>query len=165
MRIVIVRHGKYKNENLTHEGKCQIKLVSKQLEKFCFEKVFCSPLKRCTESAKIICKHLSLDYEIKEELTERWQLGHKPTNKEEQLWWDNYLNPNVETKMPKDCKTFKNRTWKVFDEIIKTYQKDVLIVAHSATTYALLNYMLKNEGEWKWQEIGNGEYVCYEFIK
>lgn len=145
MYIVILRHGNNINDKLTVLGKKQIKMISSQLKKYNFSKIFCSPKTRCVQSAQIIAKKLNLSYEACDELTERFQLGHRPQNKEEKLWWDNYLNLNFSDSKFEVCNQFYERNKNFFDYLLKNYKENVLIVAHSATAYAFANYFYGNQ--------------------
>lgn len=162
MNIVLLRHGNENNDRLTNIGKKQIKNIIKQIEKFDFEKIYVSPKNRCIQTAKIISKKLNIGYEIKQELTERFQLGHTPQNQNEQLWWDNYMNYNFENSNLETCKQFYNRNKKVFDYIIKHHKKNILIIAHSATSYALLNYIKGFKDYLTHTEMSEGSYVAFE---
>ena len=162
MRIVLVRHGKAKNDRLTSLGKHQVKILIKQLKKFNFNQVICSSKQRCVQTAQIISKSLNLPLIKEQRLEERYQLEHLPQTTEEHLWWDNYLNIEFSSTLPDDCASFLKRNFEVFNEQIEqSNNKDVLIIAHSATSYALLNYITKQKTV-SWQEIGFANYVCYE---
>ena len=163
MRIVIARHGHAINDKLTKLGKKQAKLLACNLLEFDFDKIICSPKHRCTQTAKIINKKLKLKIEIDENLKDRWQLGKVPQTKEEKVWWNNYMNKDFKSSLPDDLSTFINRNSLAFDKAINenNKQKDILIVAHSATTYAFLNYYLKCKNP-IWQKISNASFVCFE---
>ena len=164
MRIVLLRHGENKKGKLTSLGKRQIIMTAKQLKKFNFSLVFSSPVQRCVQSAKIVCKVLKLNFQVEENLKERWQLTHEPQTKEEIDWWNNYMNYDFQSLLKEDCRRFMDRNFEVFKKIQAQSKKDddVLVVAHSATSYALLNYVLNKKSKLVWQSIGLGQYICYE---
>lgn len=164
MKIILIRHGKSQNDKLTKEGKKQVKLAVKQLKNFKFKQIISSPLNRCKETAKIICKRLKCEFEINDDLRERWQLGHDPITNEEKLWWDNYLNYEFKTTLKESCKDFLDRNFKVFNLLKEKFCDDdyVLLVAHGATSYALLNYVIGIKNPIQWMEIGNANFIFFE---
>ena len=164
MKIVILRPGEHKNNILTSLGRQQVELICNQLKEYNFSAVFSSPAGRCIQTADIVCRNLNLNYHIKNELDERWQLGHNPVNNEEKLWWDNYLNCNHKTSLKEDCCDYIARTNTVLDQIKQDNVADsnILIIGHSSTSYAILNYIIKNNTNIIWQRLGNACFVCYE---
>lgn len=106
--------------------------------------------------------------EVREELTERMQLGHAPTSKKEQEWWDHYMDLDYRSSNFETCFDFVARNAKVFDEIKENFddEDDILIVAHTATAYALLAYITKkSNGVIDWIKIGNCNYLTFELDK
>ncbi len=164
MKIVLLRHGESKNDKLTKLGKKQVKLVLNQLKSYDFKKILCSPQTRCIETAKIVSKHLKQSFQIEDNLKERWQLEHSPVTKEEELWWNNYLNYNFSTTLKESCKDYLDRNFKVFNFLKQNFCENdsVLIVAHSATSYALLNYVVGVKNPIYWTKIGNANFMVFE---
>jgi len=163
MRIVILRHGEAKDDKLTRLGKKQVKLILPQLSRFQFSRIISSGNNRAKQTADMISKHFKMKYSVDERLNERWQLGHRPTNQDEQLWWDNYMKKDFSSILPDDFDTFFARTKTAFEDIIDhaTGKDDVLIVAHSVTTYAF-SYFHAHMSEPCWHSIGNANYICFE---
>ena len=166
MRIILFRHGERKNDNLTLTGKHNVKKMASQLKEYNITRVFCSPTMRCKQTEKIIRKTLKTPpAEIREELNERWQLNHKPVTKEEIDWWNNYMNLDFNSYVGETCKDFVSRNNIVFNEIKNRFNKDddILIIAHTATAYALLAYITnKQSGNIDWVKLGNANYLAFE---
>ncbi len=167
MRIILFRHGERVGDKLTRLGKIHVKLASNQIKEFNIVHVYCSPMNRCLETANILKKYANLpEYEVRNELTERWQLGHTPINEDEKLWWQNYMNYDFpHSNVGENCREYIERNSKIFNEIKNRFNKndDILIVAHTATAYALLSFAEnKQSGEIKWVKIGNANYLSIE---
>lgn len=163
MRIVLLRHGNEKDDHLTLLGKKQVKLICHELKQFDFDQIICSPTSRCKETADIVCKNMRRTYKVDNRLNERFYLDKIIETKEEQDWWDNYLNVDFHSPLPDDFASYYKRHSEAFDYYIKQNnpQKDILFVIHSAATYAFLRYHGKLS-ETIWQSVGQGTYVCYE---
>ena len=161
MKIIILRHGEDKNNKLTLKGKLQVKLVAQQLKDFDIQNIYCSPLNRCIQTANIVSKKLGMPYTVEENLKERWQLGHTPNNSQEQEWWDNYLNKNYNSQTYQTCSEFLQNNFKIFEKIKKN-GKNALIIAHSATSYALLDLIFNKKGQIVWTKFGHANYICIE---
>lgn len=167
MRIVLFRHGTRVADNLTASGKNEVELIGKQLKSFTFKKIYSSPTNRCVQTSKILSKILNnLPIETIPDLTERFQLNHLPTNQAEQEWWDNYMNANYAPKtnsVGETCKQYLARNHKVFKSLVKktNLTDDVLIVAHSSTSYALASFIYKSNNV-SWSKIGNANYLVFE---
>ncbi len=146
MIIYLVRHGEYKRDKLTMFGRKQIKILYKTLKHISFDICFCSPIKRCVQSAKILCKN-KIAILTDARLTERQQLSHKPTSNEELNWWENYLNLEYRSSknLPEDCSCFFDRIYNFLNFIKSRYNNanNILIVAHSSAVYAFLSYFYK----------------------
>lgn len=166
MRIILFRHGERVGDSLTKGGKRATKCMANQLKEFRIKCVFSSPTQRCLQTAKIIGDQLKLPkVEVREELTERMQLGHAPTSKEEQEWWDHYMDLDYRSILFETCFDFVARNAKVFEEIKEGYHQedDILVVAHTATAYALLAYITKKQtGTIDWIRIGHSNYIVFE---
>lgn len=169
MRIILFRHGEHKNDKLTSTGKQNVKSIGEQLKGFNIKKIYTSPTGRCVESAKILSKLLGVaDIKIKAELYERFQLNHMPTNSDEQEWWDNYMNLDYKpqkNKVGETCNEYISRNNKLFKEILKSTDKveDILIVAHSSTSYALTNFIWKTK-KLQWMKLGNANFLVFEVL-
>ncbi len=163
MRLILFRHGECEGDCLTRAGKKSVKIMGPQLGQFNIKKVYSSPQKRCTQTADILSKILKIDYEVKEGLAERVSMHRSPRNESEQVWWDNYMNPNYDNnEHGESCKHFLERNCKVFEEVVANCDGgDVLLVAHSATSYALTSFIYKANGV-NWMKIGNANYIVFE---
>ena len=166
MIILFIRHAEANDDKLTKFGKRQAKLLSKQKEDFEFAKIYTSPLRRCKDTAKFYNKTKKLKIEIDERLTERQTLETPPKNKQEQQWYDNYMNPRFSSDFPEGCKEFLQRTYEFLSErIFEHYQKNenIVVVAHSGIFYAVLSYFNKGKkGDINWYKLGNCSKVYFE---
>lgn len=169
MRIILFRHGERQGDHLTRIGKRNVKIMSRGLKEFDIKAIFSSPTNRCIETAEILTQKLQLpQFEIRDGLDERWHLEISPTTKEEQEWWDNYMNLDYRTTKFETCYHYVMRNAKVFEEIKENFNNndDILIVAHTATAYALLAYVTKKKtGILNWIKIGNCNYLTFELDK
>lgn len=166
MRIILFRHGERIGDRLTKVGKRTTKCMANQLKEFNIKGVFSSPTQRCLQTAKIIGDQLKLpEVEVREGLTERMQLNHAPTSREEQEWWDHYMDLAYRSSSFETCFDFVARNANVFEEIKERFDQhdDILIVAHTATAYALLAYITKKQsGTIPWMRIGHSNYIVFE---
>lgn len=160
MKIILIRHGQAYNDKLTSLGKKQIKLLKKQLKGYNFQKIYSSPTGRCLQSARILAGKKEVI--VCEGLDERFQLAHRPTNAEEQEWWDNYMTPQFFSSVGECYSDFLKRSYRVFDEIIKSESgHDAVVLAHSATSYALYSYLAGSD-KVLWTRLGYGNMICFE---
>ncbi len=166
MIILFIRHAEANGDKLTRFGKKQAKLNFSQKEDYEFAKIYSSPTRRCWKTAKIYNKKRKLPLEADVRLTERETLDSKPVTKEEQLWFDNYLNPKFSSAEPEGCKEFLERVYEFLGErIFEHYQKNenIVIVAHSGIFYAVMSYFNKGKkGDINWYKIGNASKVFFE---
>ncbi len=167
MKIILFRHGERIGDKLTSLGKKHVKISAQQLKNFNIKYIFSSPMNRCIETANIIKKTLNFNnFEVRNELTERWQLGHTPNTEEENIWWENYMNCDPpHSVVGENCHEFIERNYKIFNEIKTRFssEDDILIVAHTATAYALVSYLdNKKPGTINWLQIGNANYLAIE---
>ncbi len=169
MKICFVRHGDNINDKLTRLGKQQAKLVCNDL---CYEnisKIYCSPMQRTMDTAKIIAKHLKLkNIEICSEITERQQPKNQTVEDPEIIKYNaNYLNYTFSNKNPEGCKEFCERIFKFLDRIIaehKLKNENIVIVGHSSMAYVLNAYFtgLPKDNNLVWIRLGNCSKLCYE---
>ncbi len=144
MILMFVRHGESINDALTELGKKQCELMVQAQEEYKFVKIYSSTATRCRETAEFLSKNFDLDIELVEGVVDRETLANKPKDKDEQEWYDNYLNKNYSHKNPEGCKEFLERNFKEFSRIIsmhKSKNENIILVAHSCTFYALQEYL------------------------
>lgn len=147
---MFVRHGDAKNDELTEVGKKQCELMCESDEDYAFSKIYCSSVKRCKQTAKYLQEKYNLELEVLSSLRDRENLSAEPKTKDEQLWYDNYLNKNFSNSSPEGCKEFLERNFEVFDKVIKECKlknQNAIIVAHSCTFYALQEYFNQSKDE------------------
>ena len=144
MIIMFVRHAEAKENKITALGKKQCELMCEQEEDYVFSRIYCSSVERCKETAKYFQKKFNLEMEILDKIKDREVLKTTPQNKAEKLWYDNYLNKEFSHSNPEGCKEFLERNFGEFEKIIRTHKtknENVILVAHSCTFYALLEYL------------------------
>lgn len=167
MIILFIRHAEAKNDKLTKIGKKQARLLGKQQEDYEFSKIYCSPTKRCLDTAKSYNKSRKIPLEIDGRINEREQLETAPKTKYEQIWYDNYLNPKFSALEPEGCKEFLERVYEFLHEkIFEHYQKNenFVMVSHSGIFYAVMSYFSKaKKGDnINWYKLGNASKVYFE---
>ena len=166
MIIEFIRHAEAKGDKLSKFGKKQAKLLSKQKDDFEFVKIYSSPLNRCLQTANILAKAKKLPVVADERIKERETLEDKPKTKEEQVWYDNYLNPKYSSFNPEGCKELLERVYSFLNEkIFEHYQKNenIIIVSHSGIFYAVMAYFNKNkQGNINWYKLGNCSKIYFE---
>lgn len=163
---MFVRHGDAEEDELTQLGKKRCELMCEGEETYKFSKIYCSTVNRCKETAEYFERMYGLDVEYFADLKDRETLSGKPKTKDEQEWYDNYLNKNYSHKNPEGCKEFLERNYKVFDKIIskhKSKNENVILVAHSCTFYAIEEYFKKSDSdEIKYYRLSNCAKVYFE---
>lgn len=163
MLIYLVRHGEDKNDNLTKLGKKQIKLLAKTFKNTKFDAFYTSPLNRCLQTSKIINKVTKNNIVVDDRLKERFKLDGKPQTNDEKDWYQNYLNLDFESKTLETCKDFFDRVFDFLDHLANKKQSNVLVVAHSALSYAFINYFCKsNTNIATWSSMANGSCIRFE---
>lgn len=168
MILMFVRHADAKNDKITKLGKKQLKLMMQTKENVEFSKIYASPANRCVKTARCFQSKYKLPLEICEGLRDRKLLGkEKPETKEEQAWFDNYLNPLYSSAEPEGCKEFLSRNFYELKRIVKEHSdknENVIIVAHSCTTYALSAFIngIKKDQDLTWTRIGNCSRIYFE---
>lgn len=171
MVVMFVRHAEDVNDVLTMRGKKQCEMMIDYDEAYSFSKIYTSPAKRCVDTAKSLNKKFNLEIVVEERLIERQKLANNvPQNKEEQEWYDNYLNPEFSYKNPEGCKEYLQRVFGCLNDIIDKHSKNnenVIIVAHSGTMYALSAYVhgIKKGEDIKWVRVSNCAKIYFEFDK
>ena len=144
MIIMFVRHAEAKNNKITTLGKKQCELMSEQDEDYVFSKIYSSSVDRCKETAKYFQKKYNLELEVIDKIRDRDVLKGAPQTDDEKLWYDNYLNKNFSHQKPEGCKEFLDRNFEEFRRIIEKHKdknENVILVAHSCTFYALLEFL------------------------
>ena len=164
MLIYLIRHGEAIDDKLTRIGKRQIKYACEYLKGCNIKKIYCSPYNRCIQTADIISKKLNIKYEIEQALKERNLLQNINKNYENSEWYQNYLNPNYSNKELEGGKDYLKRTYKFLKTLKKKKEQDnILLVAHSCTSYAINNCFFNSNSNnmLTWTRMGNGSILCY----
>lgn len=161
--ICIIRHGEtdwnlegriqgHKDIKLNNTGIKQAKQIAKELEKYNFDLIFSSPLKRAYHTAKIIANDKNII--IDNRLIERFNGDLEGSKKEECKDFIDFSS-ETETKFNIEKLTsVRKRIKSFFDEIIKKYpHKNILIITHGGISIYTKCYF---EGEPK-----DGDYNNY----
>ena len=85
-------------------------------------------------------------------------------NYENSEWYQNYLNPNYSNKELEGGKDYLKRTYKFLKTLKKKKEQDnVLLVAHSCTSYAINNCFFDSNSNnmLTWTRMGNGSILCF----
>lgn len=168
MIIMFVRHADALDDKITNLGYKELEVLKEYKEDLKFSKIYTSSANRCKVTAECLKEKLNLPLEVSLNLKERELLKEdKPTNLQEQIWYDNYLNPGFSSKKPEGCKDFLERNFEVFDKIIKMHKEkneNIIIVAHSGTLYVLLAYIYgyNKNNNLPWRRIGNCGRIYFE---
>lgn len=170
IKIIFVRHGKDKNDKLTCLGKCQTKLLIKELEYENICKIYSSPKGRTVQTAQIVSKKLgikniTIDYRI----TEREKIEDNMTQSEIDEYNKNYLNPNFSRQNPEGCKEYYDRVTDFLSDILNSANDNetILIVGHSSMCYILNAYLcnMSRKQNLNWIRLGNCSKICFEYEK
>ncbi len=178
-KIILVRHGESTlnvtkvfygrlDPDLTAKGREQAESARKVLEKFHYDKIYSSDLKRAHNTAKIV-NYKDLDIEISTKIREL-DFGI----------FEGLAYEEIKEKYPKELET-SSKEWRnysyetgesLFDvqkrvvEFIDSLEDDKthLLVVHWGVICTALSYYLSNEldGYWKY-EISNGSLSILEF--
>ena len=161
------------NPPLIDEGIQQIHNAKKNVAGENISLFYSSDLKRCTESAEIINKHLNLDiiekpgfrelnFGIFEGLSHQELMGRYP--EEAELFfknWENYQIPDGES-----IHDFMMRAVNEIEDIKKSYKGEkILITTHSGVIQAILSYYFTGnlEAYWKFRfNHGSITKLCFD---
>lgn len=150
MNLYVIRHGQstanenkvmagHANVNLTEKGKEQAEVAAQKLKNIPIDIMFCSPLNRALDTAKIInsIREKEIPMIIKDELTEvdyGIYEGVKKSNFDYNSFWDYSEKNNINQ--------FFKFAWPIIrfiycDLMQKYFDKDVLLVTHGGVTKIL----------------------------
>lgn len=142
MRLFVIRHGQvpsnvegiisgWNDEQLTEKGILQANQIKNQLQNIQFDVVYCSPIDRAKQTAKIVAPQNEILYDAR--LAEREPgtlLGQARKNIDKNSWnsLDTDRTPEGAETLASGLKRVKN----ILDEINEKYKdKTVLIVTHN----------------------------------
>lgn len=171
MIIMFVRHAEAKdNGKLTRRGKKQCKIATSQKETIEFSQIYTSISERCIQTARLFQLKMRLPVTVLEGMYDRQLLtSEEATTEKEKEWLDNYMNPLYSSTEPEGCKEFLARNFVCFKSIIeenKEENKNVVLIGHSATLYALLAYLngIKKNSDIPWVRAGNCSKIYFEIV-
>jgi len=168
---MFMRHADAKNDKLTKFGKKQCKIAVKAKENIKFDKIYTSNSKRTIKTARYFQLKYKLPVEVLEGLNDReLLLEGEPKNEQEQLWYNNYMNPLFSSTSPEGCKEFLTRNFIEFKKIIDEHidkNENIIIVAHSGTLYALMAYIngIRKNRNINWFRAGNCSKIYFEVLE
>ncbi|MDF2951453.1 MAG: alpha-ribazole phosphatase [Anaerocolumna sp.] len=160
IRIYLIRHGKIAIGNekryvgitdilLDDTGISQANLLKNYFSQMPIEQVFTSPLKRCLNTAKIICEEKQQDYIIVKDFTEinmgLWE--NKPIIDIKKNFPKEYeeRGKNFASFLPPEGESFNQLTKRVmaaFDSIVNNYSGNIIIVSHAGVIKAIISQIL-----------------------
>lgn len=171
--IYIVRHGETdwnKEERimgrrdipLNDIGKNQAKEVADKLKDIDFDVVFCSPLQRCRETAKIICpnKEIILD----ERLVERSNGDLEGMLKEDIIKLPEFNNPSETKYNIESLDHLHARITSFFKDVDSNYRgQNVLIITHGGVSINIRSIFEgePSDGNYQNYRLGNCEVLTY----
>lgn len=161
MNLYVIRHGQTEwNVLKKMQGSADIPLNEKGIEQAYITKdklkdinidmIFCSPLRRAIETAKIISKDRDIEIIVAEELTERcygeFEGVSKTSFNYNEFWAYSKNKRYVEAE---NVQIFFNRIYKFMDKLKNEYiDKNILIVTHAGVVKVIecyANGMLTDE--------------------
>ena len=179
IKIALIRHSITKGNlekryiGTTDESLCKVGIDLIKSKSFpLVEAVYCSPLARCVETAKLIYK--DIEPIIYKELREcNFGLFENKNYKELEgnIHYQNWIDSNGTLNFPEgeSPEEFKNRCVKTFDEIIKDILqkniKSIAMIVHGGTIMAILDeYSSPHKDFYHWQ-VNNCEGFIIEIDK
>ena len=170
--IYFVRHGQTNwnlegriqgqtDISLNETGFMQAKEIKRKLENIKFEKVFCSPLKRALETAKVIYDgKIIIDDRIKER--NNGELEGKLKSEIKKM--PDFNNPDSSECNIEPIKVFNERIKLFLDEITRKYKnKNILVVTHAGVCIYVKCYFEgePTENNFESYKLKNGEILSY----
>ena len=177
MKIYIIRHGQTdwnlinkiqgkKDICLNKTGIMQAEKAREKIEKYDFDLIICSPLKRAKQTAEIINHNKNVQIIYDEALMERGFGNYEGT----QINFDenpiSNLELNVEINNIEPAKQFYDRVSKLLDYIKNNLEdKKILLVTHGGTVRAIETYFFGTDenGNMPPDILKNCEIREYEF--
>lgn len=176
IKVVLIRHSKTQgnlegryigttDEHLCNEG---ISIIKDKIYPE-VQALYCSPMIRCKETAKLI--YSNLEYTIKMDLRE-CAFGDFENKNYEELknndYYQKWIDSNGTLPFPngEDSFKFRKRSLDAFDEIIdesiKNKAKSIAIIVHGGTIMSILDkYSYPHEDFYSWQ-VKNGCGYSFE---
>lgn len=156
-RIYLIRHGKiYTGDEKRYLGNTDLSLDSEGVEQaeglkgyfnnIPIDIVFASPLKRCLQTAEILCEDKQQDFTVVKEFAEihlgLWE--NKPLESIKKNFPDAYeeRGKNLLTFRPPEGESFgqlAERVLPAFDRIVKLYSGNIIIVGHAGVNRTILS--------------------------
>jgi len=153
-KIILARHGEselnakkiiqgHLDSDLTAEGIVQAHLLALEIEKlFKIEKIYTSDLRRAYKTAYTIADRLGLEIQQDSRLREMsfgdWEgrSYHEIHGEKFKNWLMNPLKYHLENQEPHE--QFFNRLNSIWQEILNSKEKEILVVAHGGTIQGLI---------------------------
>lgn len=153
MKLYVIRHGQtivnvkelvnaWNHIGLNKIGKTEARIASEDIKNLDIDLIFCSPLRRTTQTCKIINKNkikVIIDKRIIERNSRSMQFK-KITKIERAEWYD--ANKIMVYKNSEGFKSILERVGKFIDDIKETYpEKTILVVTHGDVCKAIYSYL------------------------
>jgi len=177
MKIYIIRHGQtdwnlinkiqgQKDVSLNKSGIMQAEKVRDEIEKYDFDLIICSPLKRAKQTAEIINQNKNVQIIYDKALMERGLGDFEGTqsNFDENPIYNLKLNLEINNIEP--AKKFYDRVLNLLNYIKNNLaDKKILLVTHGGTVRAIETYFFGTDekGDMPPETLKNCEIRQYEF--
>lgn len=176
MKLYFVRHGQTNaNANMTNgqsiaefdeplneKGTQQAELLAKELKDIEFDTIISSPLKRASQTAKIVNQYHHLP--IHEDPV--WHERRADTYIDANSWQDLFdFDKNITIENSESLSDFFDRVYSAIDGLKAKYKdKTVLVVSHGGVQHALYAYSnnLPHKGNMRISPMMNCEWRLYE---
>lgn len=177
MKIYVIRHGQtdwnlinkiqgQKDIVLNKTGIIQAENIRNEIEKYDFDLIICSPLKRARQTAEIINQNKNIKIIYDKSLIERGLGSFEETqaNFDENPVYN--LKINLEINNIETAKEFYDRVSKLLDYIKNNFKdKKILLVTHGGTVRAIETYFFGTDdnGNMPPETLNNCEIREYTF--
>jgi len=183
MEIFFVRHGETKGNKekrfrgrtdypLNENGRRQARKLKKKLEKFSFDKLFTSPLKRAYETAEIIKPNI-LEINVSD-IINNVDVGDWSNVKKDDVeknypeLFKIWINNPEDIKFPngESIESLYNRAGEFLDNLVKMDYERVLIVSHRSIMKCMFAYILGMKENYFWKfYFNNASYSTVNYSK
>lgn len=178
MKIYVLRHGQTDGNvkdmmqgnldiELNDEGRKQARSAGEIIEKLNIDLIFCSPLKRTVETAKLACPNtpIILDDRLRSRDHGEFE-GLRRDEIDRSLYWNIKKQPKYEKA--ESLQHLFDRVKSLLEEIKEKYQdKNILLVTHSSVTRVLYYYFngIPEDGDLNAYNAVNAKVESYELKK
>jgi probable phosphoglycerate mutase len=134
---------------LSPKGRDQADRWRQALSSIVFDRIICSPLSRCQETARILARDRKLEPEVVADLTEinlgRWEGMEMTTVRQHDPEAWQVRGQQLDAYRPPDGESFSDllaRAWPAFADLLAAGKGNLAVVAHAGVNRVLLCRML-----------------------